>query len=120
MTPDNNMTRGEVTAFTFGYLNAIAEIIKQTITEAERESHNNGASIATRKLAAGYMSNTLIKVASRLKIQTKEYNRFMNNDIALVMRIIGDEATKSMSILDKEMERLISNKQSSNWREENR
>ena len=124
MTPNNmedhDMTNGEVTAFTFGYLNAIAELIKQTISEADRRSpSNNGAATATRKLATEYLWDMQDKIAERLHIPDKSFKRFMNQDILRVINIITEEAHNSMSILDREMERLMKD-HSGDWREENR
>ena len=124
MTPNNmeehDMTNGEVTAFTFGYLNANAEIIRQTISEGERNSpSNNGAATATRKLAADYLYEMQDKIGERLCIPDRSFKRFMNQDILKVINIISEEAHNSMSILDREMERLMKD-HSGNWREENR
>ena len=124
---DHDMTRGEVTAFTFGYLNAIAEIIRQTITSAEKRSHNEGAAIETRKLGADYMNDLHDRVGTKLGIASESYNRFMNQDIVEVMGIIGEEAYKSTKILDDEIGKIMGeshkykhNHSQSNWREENR
>ena len=124
---DHDMTRGEVTAFTFGYLNAIAEIIRQTIASAEKKSHNERAGIETRKLGADYMNDLHDRVGTALGIPSKAFDRFMNRDIVDVMGIIGKEAYKSTKILDDEIDKVMEeshkykhNQSQSNWREENR
>ena len=109
------ITRKELSAFVFGYINCVADVIKQTIAEASKDKPNPEAANFTTQIAREYLMNLHGKVADRLDLEPESFHRLMTDEIKDVIDTISHEAWKSMTILEDKIK-----PKHTNWREENR
>ena len=112
---NDTITKKEMSAFVFGYINCVAEVIKQTIAEANKDKFNPEATSFTTQIAREYLMDLHGKVADRLDLQPESFHRLMTPEIKDVIDTISHEAWKSMSILEDKIK-----PKHTNWREENR
>lgn len=110
------ITRREMSAFVFGYLNCVAEVIKQTISEANTSKPNPEAVKFTTSIAREYITHLHSTVSERLDLEPELFHRLMTDEVKDVIDTIAHEAWKSMSILEDNIKPTTN----TNWREDNR
>jgi hypothetical protein len=99
-------TQDEFASFVFGYLNCVAEMIGQTIRQADKESPNEEAKDFTSKLAASYMANVSQSICKEMGLPSGSFNKYMTKEIRNACEIIAREAGNSLDVLDSKMNEL--------------